>query len=717
MQQLVPMMWFDNLSFSADGSRAIVRSFPSKETWRIELVRARTGETVRLWEVRWDSSVGFARAHQTPRVDGYPYPSNTLAPVMSSEGLVALVTQGFHLSDQAATDPKPWIDESVEVLSLDSGKILNRFNVGLGVHIVRGYTNAANTAWVLLGKDNAGNPVLLFWNTKRTTTTLLDMVPDVGTRNVVAFSPDGSLFGAIESGGAVRLWRVSDSGTAVSVARVVGFSSSDWAVVKEDGRYDASRPADIGGLSWVIPTDPFEPLPLSSFYLDFFEPALLTRLLSGELLPQISSMERRERVVPKVSISQIKASEDEDAVDVEVNVAQGDAAAIGDVKLFRDGSLVGTSGITEVASSDPSDYVLAFRNIALPSNRSQAVEFSAYAFNGDGVKSETSVRYIGADHVGTRTRRAFVVSIGVNAHENASWDLRYAADDARAVGKLLGDRLRRSGYFDEVYPIPLISERGRGGMVEGNARREIVLSVLDALGGKRVPWNSDNHIPEFDQLSKATPDDFVFLSFSGHGLNGEDGTFHFVLSDTGPGSQRRVDKRFLSHTLDSDLLASKLLRVDAGGIAMAIDACSSANSIQAKGFRPGPMGSRGLGQLAYDKRMMVIVASQAESVAVESDAIRHGLLSFAMLREGLEGGAADRTPIDSAVSLREMMDYGVERVPALHRDILRDTFAQKGLDSASQAFDPMLEGHYRDLQRPHLFDFSEIRVLMPILLP
>ena len=39
---------------------------------------------------------------------------------------------------------------------------------------------------------------------------------------------------------------------------------------------------------------------------------------------------------------------------------------------------------------------------------------------------------------------------------------------------------------------------------------------------------------------------------------------------------------------------------------MIIDACHSAGSVEHEGFKPGPMGSRGLGQLAYNKRMRIL---------------------------------------------------------------------------------------------------------------
>ena len=48
-----------------------------------------------------------------------------------------------------------------------------------------------------------------------------------------------------------------------------------------------------------------------------------------------------------------------------------------------------------------------------------------------------------------------------------------------------------------------------------------------------------------------------------------------------------------------------------------LDSCFSAKRVESNGFKPGPMGSRGLGQLAYDKRMRILAASQSDETAGE----------------------------------------------------------------------------------------------------
>lgn len=124
-------------------------------------------------------------------------------------------------------------------------------------------------------------------------------------------------------------------------------------------------------------------------------------------------------------------------------------------------------------------------------------------------------------------------------------------------------------------------------------------------------------------------------AFSGHGTTlGRE--FYLLPSDT-------VDDAAGAPVPDTMIssveLTAWLRQLDAGEIAFVIDACHSAASVDAGGFKPGPMGDPGLGQLAFDKGIRILAATQANDVALEDGKLGHGLLSFA-LNEGL-GGRAD----------------------------------------------------------------------------
>jgi uncharacterized caspase-like protein len=111
--------------------------------------------------------------------------------------------------------------------------------------------------------------------------------------------------------------------------------------------------------------------------------------------------------------------------------------------------------------------------------------------------------------------------------------------------------------------------------------------------------------------------------------------------------------------------------VDAGELVLVVDACHSAASVQGEGFKPGPMGSRGLGQLSYDKGMRILTSTQADNVALETNLTEHGLLTYALTREGIEREMADSKPQDRTITLAEWLDYGAERVPELFAELAK----------------------------------------------
>ena len=617
----------------------------------------------------------------------------------------------------------------VERVGLDEGAIIAKENIGVST-LEFAVSNSDGTLYLV--SDGFGRVVL--WDTESDSHAVFDS--DAQSRNAVAFSSDGRVLATVEADGTVMLWDVSGGTSGLrQLASLVTFADGDWAVVGEDGRYDASDPADLDGLAWVMPGAPTEPVPLSVFYRDYYEPGLLRRLLEGEEFLEIKSIADLDREQPHLEILSVEPNET-GRVNVTVEVSKGQAGGLGDLKLFRDSRLVGMKErVEESERSSPDAWQVVFRDISLPTGlESESVEFSAYAFNTDGVKSETVRKSYVLPEVKPRSRRGFVVVVGVNAYENQSWDLDYAAEDARATSEMIAQYMRESEVFDEVHTVSLIAEReDKVGPVRGTAARADLLAVLDVLAGQAVAaerlgdipcelWSakagSDGRSPVScaKSLSEARPDDLVYLSFSGHGLSGKDGLFHLFLSDIGAGDKRVVNEELLDRTLDSDELADYLRRVDAGDFVMVIDACNAAASVEGGGFKPGPMGSRGLGQLAYDKAMRVLAASQAEEVALESSELRHGLLTYAMLREGLAGGAADRAPEDRWINLTEMLNYGVERVPLLYEDIRDGSFASqgKGLTPYEPSCGNEQDGDASDcreqsaasLQRPSLFDFS-----------
>jgi uncharacterized caspase-like protein len=200
------------------------------------------------------------------------------------------------------------------------------------------------------------------------------------------------------------------------------------------------------------------------------------------------------------------------------------------------------------------------------------------------------------------------------------------------------------------------------------ATKANIRDIISALGGELAARNRLKKAigPAAESLAKVTPDDVVIISFSGHGHTDPQGRFYLLPSDSGPDGI--VDKDRLLKFVSSDELSQWLRSIDAGQLVLIIDACHSAASVP-PGFKPGPMGDRGLGQLAYDKGMLLLAATQADDIALESKKLGQGLLTYALVQEGLKGRKAS-TNRDEPITIKAWLSYAESRVPTLYREVL-----------------------------------------------
>jgi len=541
-----------------------------------------------------------------------------------------------------------------------------------------------------------------------------------------SFSADEKLMVTSHEGPSIALW---DLHTGRLLCRLVAWKDF-WAVVASDGRFDVSNVDNIEGLHWIVPDDPFTPLPIEVFMRDYYEPRLLARILKGEKLKPIRDLQSLNCVQPSVTIAKVEPQPGQpNEVTVTVEVADESRefdrngsketlhSGVFDVRLFRDGQLVRCCPRENGAvalDANTRRATLSFDHITLPRKTGvKEVEFSGYAFNCDRVKSETARRrHPIPDGLTPRKGNAYLVCIGVSAFDNGNWDLGCAASDARAITTSLKETLKQSGQFDQVISVPLISDAKTDGerriITENTATKANLRAVLAALAGEASGAELLKQVPEAAELRKALPEDLVLLAFSTHGCNGDDGQYYLFPSDIGTGYGRHVDEALKKRLISTDELSRWLRDVDVGEMVMIVDACYSAASVEQEGFKPGPMGSRGLGQLAYDKRMRILAASRASECALEDKGIGHGLLTYALLRDGLERSQADFDPADGRITLGEWLRYGVQRVPVLADDVVAGRVRAINLSERSPLIlKPRSSQPRQIVQQPSLFDFTK----------
>jgi hypothetical protein len=289
------------------------------------------------------------------------------------------------------------------------------------------------------------------------------------------------------------------------LCRLISFRDGSWIVVDPEGRFDTNNLEEIQGLHWIMPDDPFKPLPVEIFMREYYEPRLLPR----------------------------------------------------------------RAGLKQVT-------------------------FSAYGFNVDKVKSATARKtYRIPGSLTPRKGRVYLITVGVNAYQNAAWDLTFAANDARRIAQVLSARLHQDNEppekrpYQEIVPILLLSdyriEEGRRVVTAKSATKANLRAVLDRLAGKAVASTHLQRIPNAAKIEPARPEDLVLISFSSHGFADARGIFYFFPYDIGKSSGQTITPSLLQRAISSAELSVWLRDVDAGELVMIVDACHAAATVQAQG--------------------------------------------------------------------------------------------------------------------------------------
>jgi len=686
----------------------------------------------------------FTRSNQgAPRIWDYGS-RNVVAELKDSSPSVRVVAFSPE-GDRLVTGD---VNGAVQVWDTKSGQQLKQFS-GHKVPVTS-FAFTADGLHVLSG-DIDGRAYL--WRVNDGTIDLTLPRADGPVQAVGFISNDRFLLTA--SGGGTQVWRRSD---ASLVATLVSLISGSWAVVAPDGRFDANNLEYLRGLHWIMPDEPNRAWPVELFMRDYFEPRLLPRLLDGDNFAPIKPSIDVNRARPRVSILSITAdgerspqakgrrtsNVDDNTVTVSVEVAASATATSQertavdtnayDLRLYREGRLIArwpaSAGYRSSADADSIEAwrastrveldptsrkrVIDFKGIRLPRDPGrQDVSFSAYAFNNDRIKSDTDEKRFALANQASRARHAYVITVGVNAFQNDVFgDLDFAVNDAKRFGQELRERLNRAYDVDkavsryaDVTVVELVTDaivNGDSGfrtILVNSATKAKIRAVLRTLAGAPVPPSDLAGIQGAAGLRAARAEDVVIVTFSTHGDLDERGRFYLMPYDIG---RDRSYAGIRARAISNDDLSEWLQGIEASELLLIIDACHSAAAVRGENFKGGPMGSQGLGQLAYDKRMRVLVASETDELAKESGGM--GLLTRALVVDGLENDAADFSPRDYQIDLSEWLSFALGRVPDLYNG-----YAAGRIRGQSPNAETAAQKVPARLQHPVLFDFSSGR--------
>ena len=422
-----------------------------------------------------------------------------------------------------------------------------------------------------------------------------------------------------------------DTGEVLVEVRRLG--EEDWVATTPEGFFDGS-PEGLKSLHWVFG---MEPLSLEAFFAEFYQPGLLADVLASRRPISEVLLERgddrgtlnianKDRRQPLIRLSAPESSQ-ERLVEVTLELVenreqpQERPAGIRDVRLFLNDTLVESwEGPQLPGTLTSSVELLSGKNV-----------LKAYAFNDSNVKSEDAEVTV-EGYFPKQVSKSYVLTVGVdNYRGRPDLQLKAAVNDAEMLAAAMVEHLP----VDQVGEVYVLKN--------GEATKAKVLSTLKQIA------------------AQAAPQDTIIVAFAGHGflssseeVEGQN-QFYLLAHDSAESESSRTESLCISESE----LERAFLEIKAQNIALILDTCHSGAALDSPEWRRGPMNSRGLAQLAWEKGMVVITASQSYGLAREVGA--HGLLTAALL-QGF--GQAEREA-NGELLAKTWLEYAGQAVPAL----------------------------------------------------
>ncbi|HEY3134748.1 MAG TPA: caspase family protein [Blastocatellia bacterium] len=518
----------------------------------------------------------------------------------------------------------------------------------------------------------------------------------------ITFSPNGRFILSGSEDATAKIWSIDGE---QPLATLLSFNDGrQWLTATPDGLFDGS-PDGWRSIHWRFAANTFDIAPVEAFFNEYYYPGLLAEVLAGKRprAPQnMAQVDRRQPVVKLTTVDDRPSgavASRKVGIRLQISEAPADSnhssgSGAHDLRLFRNGALIKVWR-GDVLGSQQSLTVEETVSVVAGENH-----ITAYAFNKENIKSADATLLVkGSDNL-RRKGTAHVLIVGIDEYSNPQYNLRYAVADAREFGDTVRQAQSKLGNFSRIEVVPLLNR---------DATKANILAALARLAGQNGGALPDTPAV-ISEIKPAEPEDAVIVYFAGHGT-AQKNRFYLIPHDLGyAGPRDALDEAGLStlvaHSISDLDLTQAFEHIDATDLLMVVDACNSGQALESEEKRRGPMNSKGLAQLAYEKGLYILTAAQGYQAAMEAEEFGHGFLTYALVEEGLKKGAADSEPADGKILIREWVDYAVARVPEMQATALE---GDRGLKIVFVPGDERVsDPTKRNLQRPRVFYRREL---------
>ncbi|MBX2965570.1 MAG: caspase family protein [Cyclobacteriaceae bacterium] len=259
-------------------------------------------------------------------------------------------------------------------------------------------------------------------------------------------------------------------------------------------------------------------------------------------------------------------------------------------------------------------------------------EFKVKVVNYQKIESRADVLPVEYTGEVIATSSLYVLSVGINEYQNASYNLNYARPDAQSFTEKILEHGK--GIFKSVNRLEIYDK---------DATRENILKGFKSI------------------VSRAKPEDVFVFYYAGHGTLDEDNNNEYYLVPTDITKLYGDHAQLTAKGISATELKDQLTQLKAQKQIVLMDACHSGGAIKSMNVRAAASDERAIVQLARSSGVVMMASSGTQQFATEFEELRHGVFTYALL-EALEGKADNG---DGKITVNEIKMYMEERVPEL----------------------------------------------------
>ena len=393
------------------------------------------------------------------------------------------------------------------------------------------------------------------------------------------------------------------------LCRLLVFAGSDWAVVDEVGRYDASNAGQVQGLHWSTGE---EAIQLNQLKSRFFEPGLLGKHL-GKIKEPLRDVESLKDIALFPSVEATLSGK-------KLSITlENRGGGIGPVKILVNGKEVQAdardSKINPAAPKAKLELdISGYAPLLAPGDNNIEI----LAANAEGFLISRATRVTVKREVSSGPPPEFyAVIVGTSDYTGESLDLKFASKDATDFAAAIQLGAERLFTKERVHIVALT----------GNAASASKPAIIAALNG----------------LKSVKPTDVVLLYFAGHGVALPGDTYAYLTSAASTESVDSIKTDLglrAKVAVTSEEIADSLRSIPAQKQVVILDTCAAgAAAVKLTDRREVSTDQvRAIERLKDRTGVHILMGCSSDAVSYEASRFGQGLLTYSLL-QGMSGVA------------------------------------------------------------------------------